>query len=185
MKQWYCIVGGEQYGPVDEAMLRSWAQQGRLQPSDLVWSEGMADWAPASSVPGLVDAQAAAQPYAPAAREPTASAYAAQPAQPAWSPAPQPAAQVLQPAPSGVLAPHRGPVILTLGILGLAGGCFILGIIAWVMGRKDLPEIDAGRMDPAGRSMAHAGMILGMIGTILCLLALIGLPCCMALPHLQ
>ena len=185
MKQWYCIVDGEQYGPIDEATLRNWAQQGRVQLSDLVWSEGMADWAPASSVPGLVDAQPAAQPAAPAAREPTASAYADQPAQPAWAPGPQPAAQVVQAAPSGVLAAHRGGVILALGIIGLMTGCFILGIIAWVMGRKDLPEIDAGRMDPTGRSMTQAGMILGMVGTILGILYVIGVPCCMVLPHLQ
>ena len=46
------------------------------------------------------------------------------------------------------LTPHRGGAVLALGILGLVV-CFICGIIAWVMGKNDLREIDAGRMDPS------------------------------------
>lgn len=53
MKQWYCYVGGKQHGPLSEAVLRSWIQQGRLGRSDLVWTAGMADWTAASEVPGL------------------------------------------------------------------------------------------------------------------------------------
>jgi hypothetical protein len=64
------------------------------------------------------------------------------------------------------MKPHRGPVILVLGILGLVM-CFILGIIAWVMGNADLREMDAGTMDPSGRGLTSAGKICGMIGTIL------------------
>jgi len=37
------------------------------------------------------------------------------------------------------LKPHRGVLILVLGILGIVC-CFILGIIAWVMGNNDLKE---------------------------------------------
>ena len=68
------------------------------------------------------------------------------------------------------LVPHRGPVILTLGIVSLvfSTACgFILGIIAWVMGNADLREMDAGRMDPSGRGLTQAGKICGMISVIL------------------
>ena len=71
-----------------------------------------------------------------------------------------------QPAAQGALKPHRGAVVLTLGILGIAI-CVICGIIAWVMGKNDLREIDAGTMDPAGRGLTNAGKICGMISVIL------------------
>jgi len=44
MKQWYCNIGGQQYGPVSEEVLEDWIDQGRVLPECLVWSEGMADW---------------------------------------------------------------------------------------------------------------------------------------------
>ena len=64
------------------------------------------------------------------------------------------------------MTPHRGTLILVLGILGLVV-CGPLGIAAWIMGSGDLKAIDAGTMDPSGRSSTNAGRICGMIGTIL------------------
>jgi hypothetical protein len=64
------------------------------------------------------------------------------------------------------MKPHRGTLILVFGILSLVV-CAPLGIAAWVMGNGDLKQIDAGTMDPAGRSLTSAGRICGMIGTIL------------------
>jgi hypothetical protein len=70
------------------------------------------------------------------------------------------------------MKPHRGTVILVLGILGLII-CGPLGIAAWVMGSSDLKEIDAGTMDPAGRGTTQAGKICGIIGTILMIIGVI------------
>lgn len=53
MSQWFCNVGGQQYGPISIDDLKQWAQQGRLGRADLVWTEGMPNWVPASSVPDL------------------------------------------------------------------------------------------------------------------------------------
>ena len=64
-------------------------------------------------------------------------------------------------------------MILIFGILGLVGICWPLGIIAWVMGNGDLKEMDAGAMDPSGRSMTNAGRICGMIGTILLIIGVV------------
>ena len=50
MKQWFCHVDGKQYGPVDEAELRQWISQGRVKQDSLIWSEGMAEWIPASTL---------------------------------------------------------------------------------------------------------------------------------------
>ncbi len=70
------------------------------------------------------------------------------------------------------MKPHRGTLILVLGILSLVL-CAPLGIAAWVMGNGDLKEIDAGTMDPSGRSTTNAGRICGMIGTILLVLSVL------------
>jgi len=70
------------------------------------------------------------------------------------------------------MKPHRGTLILVLGILGLVV-CGPLGIAAWVMGSGDLKEIDAGTMDPAGRGTTQAGKICGMIATILMIIGVI------------
>jgi hypothetical protein len=73
------------------------------------------------------------------------------------------------------MKPHRGTLILVLGILGLVI-CGPLGIVAWVMGSGDLKEIDAGTMDPAGRGTTQAGKICGMIATILMIIgAIVGI----------
>ncbi|MHC4154931.1 MAG: DUF4190 domain-containing protein [Planctomycetota bacterium] len=76
-----------------------------------------------------------------------------------------------QPTTQTPLKPHRGVIVLVLGILGIVV-CVICGIIAWVMGKNDLREIDAGLMDPAGRGLTQAGKICGMISVILALVGL-------------
>ena len=75
-------------------------------------------------------------------------------------------------APVQPLAPHRGVIILVLGILGIVC-CFICGIIAWVMGNNDLREMAAGRMDPSGRGLTQAGKICGIVGVIIAIVALV------------
>jgi uncharacterized Tic20 family protein len=59
----------------------------------------------------------------------------------------------------------QATVALVLGILGLVL-CQILGPIAWVMGNNEVNAIDAGKRNPANRSTAQAGKILGIIGTV-------------------
>jgi uncharacterized BrkB/YihY/UPF0761 family membrane protein len=78
---------------------------------------------------------------------------------------PQPPAGPVAPPPAG-LKPHRGTLILVFGILGFVV-CVIFGIVAWVMGKNDLAEMAAGRMDPTGQGTTNAGRICGMISVIL------------------
>jgi hypothetical protein len=70
------------------------------------------------------------------------------------------------------MKPHRGTLILVLGILGLIV-CGPLAIVAWILGSGDLKEMDAGMMDPAGRGNTQAGRICGIIGTILLIIGLL------------
>ena len=69
-------------------------------------------------------------------------------------------------------APHRGGLVLALGILGLVL-CMFCGIAAWVMGNTDLREMAAGRMDPEGRGLTEAGRIMGIISVVLSIGALV------------
>ena len=65
-QEWDYAVAGDRQGPVAAADLKKMADAGKLKPEDLVWKDGMADWAPARSIKGLFGAAAAAA--APAGR---------------------------------------------------------------------------------------------------------------------
>jgi len=69
--------------------------------------------------------------------------------------------------------PHRGTLILTLGIVSIATAMIpalgiiglIVGICSWVMGQRDLKKMKANLMDPQGLGSTQAGWICGIIGT--------------------
>ena len=69
------------------------------------------------------------------------------------------------------MAPHRGTLILVLGILSLVGCGFFTGIPAVIMGGGDLKKMDAGQMDPEGRQLTNIGRILGIVSLVLTALA--------------
>ena len=71
----------------------------------------------------------------------------------------------------GAMRPHRGTMILVFGILGLF--CLIFAIVAWIMGKNDLAAMDAGQMDPSGRSLTNVGKILGIVFTILAVVGIV------------
>ena len=54
MADWYYAPGGQQLGPVPFADLQGLAARGQLAFNDLVWTEGMSQWQPASQVAGLM-----------------------------------------------------------------------------------------------------------------------------------
>lgn len=83
-----------------------------------------------------------------------------------------PSVTTVAPPATKTLKAHRGGVVLALGILGLVV-CFICGIIAWVMGNKDLQEMETGLMDPAGRGLTQAGRICGMVSVGLAVLGIL------------
>ena len=68
--------------------------------------------------------------------------------------------------------PHRGVLILVLGILSLMV-CGVIGIFAWMMGKSDLEKIRLGQMDKEGESLTKVGYILGIIGSIMFLLGML------------
>jgi hypothetical protein len=76
------------------------------------------------------------------------------------------------------LVPHRGGVVLTLGILSIVASmlCSVfcslvgplvgagLGLPAVLLGHADLRQIHGGSMDPDGEGQTRIGMILGYVG---------------------
>lgn len=72
------------------------------------------------------------------------------------------------------MKPHRGTLILILGILGLVMCGILTGIPAWIMGKNDLKAMAAGDMDPAGQNLTNVGKILGIISVALTALFVVG-----------
>ena len=148
---------GAEYGPVLRVDLEAWVAEGRVPPDALI-SQGSQSWRSATDYfPHLASLQNPANPFsdqaAPAAADPYVTPGAAGGGR-------------------GHVVPHRGALILILGILAVipVPCCTLLGPAAWIMGYTDLGEIKAGRMDASGRGQTQAGMVLGIVGTVWLLL---------------
>lgn len=123
---WYYSEQGQQKGPVSESELQSLVSNGTVQPSDLIWREGMTDWLPVGQVPEISgSAPAAAPPAAPVS-----------PAAPA-----APINPYASPAAGGAAPQHRGPTPdipnnLVWAILATVFCCVPFGIVAIVYASK-------------------------------------------------
>lgn len=59
--QWHVGRGGQSTGPYTTEQLREMAAAARISPGDLVWKEGMAEWADCATVQGLFPATRTAE----------------------------------------------------------------------------------------------------------------------------
>ncbi|MCE9527698.1 MAG: hypothetical protein K8R36_16780 [Planctomycetales bacterium] len=167
--EWYMKTPEEQvFGPASFQDLERWVKDGRIT-SDCQLCQGAAsNWQPADWLFPSLKAQPTFHPtLTPPTPAPTFS-------QPGFSPSQYPPPGGNLNAPPGTYGPagryqvpHRGPLILVLAILGLFIQCPIFPLMSWVMGSNDLREMQAGRMDPAGRDLTRAGMVIGMVLSIL------------------
>ncbi|QEH31541.1 hypothetical protein OJF2_00060 [Aquisphaera giovannonii] len=149
-ESWYLSRGRGQEGPFGTQEMRRMAAAGEVTPEALAWKAGMADWAPCGQLPEL----------SPAGRwgsTPPASLPAGGP-MPAH---PGPYA----PAPVGYGYPPRtsGLAIASL-VLGILVLCGIGSLLATIFGAVSLNQISRSRGAIAGRGMAIAGLVLGIIG---------------------
>jgi hypothetical protein len=78
----------------------------------------------------------------------------------------------IPPQPQAQSASTQAIVALVLGILSVVC-CQIVGPIAWYIGNQELKAIQMGASPVAGESLAKAGKILGIIGTVLLILYLL------------
>lgn len=76
-EQWYYARNGKQHGPLTDEELKQVAIKGDLSAADMVWKEGMAEWAAASTIKGLLPAS-----VPPPIRPPVLQTPPAHPVQP-------------------------------------------------------------------------------------------------------
>jgi hypothetical protein len=80
--------------------------------------------------------------------------------------------------PTSTPHPQATPA-MALGLIGLIGILTCVGVtlvispFAWAIGSKTVREIDANPGSYSGREMAVAGKVMGIIGTVLLVLALV------------
>ena len=137
MAQWHAQIGGQKYGPVSEEEMKSWIAQGRVKPTDYVWSEGMANWVQAGG------ANLPANPQQVVYVSHTIGG-------------PLPA------APGASTAMICGIIGVAVGFTGL-----VLGIIALKQAKIAKEAIAANPGKYGGEGMATAGHVLGIIGIII------------------
>ena len=135
MKEWFCVVGGKQFGPISEETLKQWITDGRLGQADKVWADGMDEWVAVTTVPELQGAIS----YAP----PVATAVNMQP---------------LESAPGAVAS-------MVCGIVGVCTLCagLVLGIIALKQQKKAMEYIANEPTRYGGQGYCTAGKVLGII----------------------
>lgn len=70
--------------------------------------------------------------------------------------------------------PHRGGLVMALGLVSLVGPflsmcvpLLVLGPVAWALANHDLREMRDRQMDPGGETMTRAGQVCGIIATVL------------------
>jgi len=106
--------------------------------------------------------------------------------QPGPSGYPPPGYPALPPPGAGYYQPPapahpKATLALVLGLVSVVGGLSVCGIpllvspFAWVTGHRVLNEIRASRGHLSGEASAQAGMVLGIIGTVLLVIWLIAI----------
>lgn len=165
--QWFMrSPDGREFGPISRAELDRWVRERRVFVGCLVRDENANLWTPAETLyPQLAHGE---KPSLSPSSLPPMSVSGYSSGGYGSSPSPMPGVSA-----SGVyLTPHRGALILILGILGLATNCVLLSFFAWVMGGNDLREMREGRMDRSGEAITRVGYYLGMIISVLTILGI-------------
>ncbi len=77
--------------------------------------------------------------------------------------------------PAAPMQPHRGVMVLVFGLVSLIPCCLpvVLGVLAIVFGSQDLKAMEQGRMDPSGKGMTQAGLIIGIVSIVEQILVLV------------
>ncbi len=165
--EWFYTRDGQpSQAPATSAQLQQLATGGQLLPTDMVWREGMANWAPASSIKGLFATPKAAAEPVPAVEQPgrrtPVPPTRAQPAREAAVPDfPMPTADPPRRAASSAGPPGLHPLlVLLLSVVTLGG----FGLYYAYRVCKAFPPKGARRADasgkPAGRPRHPLGVML-------------------------
>lgn len=141
---WMRAADGNVYGPVDRTNLDRWFSEGRVGVGYQVREGEAGQWRSASDFHPASGAPIgnSSNPYAATVTSPGLGAG-------------------LHRYPQ----PDRGVLVLIMGILSWML-CPVFGIVAVVVGRSALNDIDKGLADPNGRGLVTAGYWIGLIHLI-------------------
>ena len=147
-------------GPVSWEDLVNAARLGNLVPGDLVWTEGMAQWQAAATIPGLMP-----PPGSP-------PAYGAPPMQPSGRPAARPPSLGDDAMMRLALPAGRSGWAIAAGYLGLLSLLGIFGPPALICGLLAIRDI---RQHPEKHGLGRAwfGIVMGILGSIAVVAALV------------
>jgi len=121
--QWYYNKGDKRHGPATIEQLRQVAASGQLEPTDLVWKKGMAEWTSASGVKGIF----------PDAEPAEAEAAAAEPAtQFDWLPATQAEAAASTPVHRPMATSRLPATMNTKAGRAASGSGTVFSVLKWV-----------------------------------------------------
>lgn len=133
------------YGPVSKEELDGWRDEGRITHRSQLLPVGGDQWLWAADVyPELT----AAAPMTPISTQPVDSSQQ------------RPLAPTLHSYYASGILPHRGPLVLVLGLVGVFTLCALPSAIGLLLGLYDLRLMKRDKMDPAGHSMTIAGIVL-------------------------
>ena len=159
MTTWYTSRNGLRQGPIPTTELQSKIDAGELLPGDLVWTEGMAQWQPATCLEGVTWPGGTHLPQAAVPPPPGTTSY------------PQQSGKAI------------GSMISS--IVGLMACLFIGQIIGLVLGYGARKEIRASGGRLTGEGFATAGIIIGWVGLAVDVFLVVILGGFMAIPFLM
>jgi hypothetical protein len=142
--EWFYTLKGQQApAPISSAELKQLAASGQLQPTDLVWQDGMPNWMPASMVKGLFGASRLSSPEL--ILTPEKSSGKQRPPRPAEPPS----------------VPNLHPVVVWL-LSAVTLGLFGLLYVSWVC-RAYSARFPSRETDSTGRPLGRIRHPLGVL----------------------
>jgi hypothetical protein len=179
---------GTQLGIFSDDKLREGFANGSIALTDLVWCEGMDDWAPVSEIlkiavevpaqPAVEKIQAAglAAVSEPVVEEaaglsavaepvPAPPAVVRPPAVPLNLPAPNLPSAAVSPEFTGAVTSGTAIASLVLGLMSFVLGC-LTGLPAVICGHIALSQANRSNGMVGGKGMAIAGLVLGYVGIL-------------------
>ena len=171
MAKWYWMKDGQKHGPVNTAHLKQLARAGQLQPTDMIWRDGLPDWVTASKTKGLFKVAQAATASGSPPPLPTNRVTGGTPG----------LAPPLPPAGPVFPAPQRRPVSVTVlavlsmisAILGLLSLPFTIGTLTGA-----IPTSEAAMLlyeDPVYHGWAVIGIPLSVLACTAWIVTSVGL----------
>ena len=172
-EQWYYTRNDKRFGPCTSTQLKQLALSGNLSRNDLIWREGMQEWAPADRLSGIFpQGLPTVPPPPPIARPPSPVADAALSSLPRINTAPggqRTATAISDPEATNVFAIAGLSLGVTGAVISIVPCVFLMGIAPDVLGILfsiiALTRVNA--KTGGGKGMALGGLACGLVGVLL------------------